>query len=253
MTEARSHGAPFAKAIGRSLDIYYRDSARTERMDRLNSAFVAEGLLTFDIGAHLGDRTASFVRLGASVVAVEPHPRVFRALRLLHGRTPGVTLEWAAVGARDGDATLFENTQNPTVSTLSPEFIASAATAPEWQGQIWDQRRSVRVLSLDTLIDTYGVPGFVKIDVEGHEHEVLQGLSQPLPAISFEFTTHQRDVAARCLDLLERLGRFEYNLSLGEDHRLRRATWCDGHVARADLMSLPDRANSGDIYARQLP
>jgi|GEM_PF-2224461 len=59
-------------AIDRSFDIYYRDRQRTARMDALNAAFVGQGCLAFDIGAHVGDRTGSFSRLGASVVALEP-------------------------------------------------------------------------------------------------------------------------------------------------------------------------------------
>ena len=35
--------------------------------------------LAFDIGAHVGDRTAAFRRLGARVVAVEPQPAAMRA------------------------------------------------------------------------------------------------------------------------------------------------------------------------------
>ena len=55
-------------------------------MDRLYGHFVRPGDLVFDIGAHVGDRVASFRRLGARVVAVEPQPAMVRALRLLYGR-----------------------------------------------------------------------------------------------------------------------------------------------------------------------
>jgi FkbM family methyltransferase len=42
--------------------------------------------------------------------------------------------------------------------------------------------------TLDELIGKHGVPVFIKIDVEGFEEAVLQGLSQPVRALSFEFT-----------------------------------------------------------------
>ncbi|MCY4336330.1 MAG: FkbM family methyltransferase [Litoreibacter sp.] len=110
--------------IGQSLDVYYRDAARTQRMDRLNAQFVSKGALAFDIGAHVGDRTASFLRLGASVVAVEPQPKVYRALKLIHGRNPHATLVRQAVGAEPGEVELYVNSQNPTVSTASPDLIS---------------------------------------------------------------------------------------------------------------------------------
>ena len=236
--------------IGRSLDVYYRDTARTQRMDRLNADFVAKGALVFDIGAHVGDRTGSFLRLGASVVALEPQPRVFRALRLLYGRKPGAILLPWAVGQEDGNLTLHLNTRNPTVATVAPDFIAAATGAEGWQGQVWDDRVTVPVTTLDALIARYGVPDFIKLDVEGHEAAVLQGLSVAVPALSFEVTTIQRACAHDCIDRLSALGQYVFNLSLGEDHKLRYRKWLSDAALRAALDALPDAANSGDVYAR---
>jgi len=237
-------------AIGRSLDVYYRDTARTRRMDALYRAFVPNGGLVFDIGAHVGDRTASFLRLGASVIALEPQPRVFRALRLLHGRSDhAVLLPWAA-GRAEGEATLHLNTRNPTVATLAQSFIDAAAGAKGWQGEVWDDRVTVPVTTLDALIARYGTPGFIKIDVEGHEADTLAGLSTPVPALSFEITMIQRAAAYACLDRLCALGPYRFNLSLGEDHALTSDTWVEGPTMRARIAALPDAANSGDVYAR---
>jgi FkbM family methyltransferase len=236
--------------IGRSLDVYYRDTERTKRMDRLNAQFVSDGSLAFDIGAHVGDRTASFLRLGASVVALEPQPRVFRALRLIHGRTPNAVLLCQAVGAVPGQMDMYLNTKNPTISTISPDLMDAAKTSKAWQGQIWDQQVSVPVTTLDLLIATYGTPDFVKIDVEGFEAEVLAGLSAPLPILSFEFTTIQREVAYDCLKRLEAIGRFEFSISLGEDHTLQGSDWVSSSDMREIVEGLPEEANSGDIYAR---
>ena len=241
-----------AKAIGRSLDIYYRDKARTQRMDQLNATFIASGGLAFDIGAHVGDRTASFLRLGGSVVALEPQPHVFRALRLIHGREPRAVLRCEAAGTRPAEIDMYVNTGNPTVSTASSDFITAASSAKEWTGQTWDATIRVPVTTLDRLISQYGMPDFIKIDVEGHELEVLTGLTTPVPALSFEFTTIQRHIADICVDRLSKLGRFEFNISLGEEHRLRHQSWISPLDIRAEIARLPNSANSGDIYARRV-
>ena len=62
-------GLKTARGIVRSLRIYYGHRARSAAMDRLYSRFVQRGDLVFDVGAHVGDRIASFRRLGARVVA----------------------------------------------------------------------------------------------------------------------------------------------------------------------------------------
>lgn len=238
--------------LGRSFDVYYRDAERQARMDRLNAIFVAPGQLAFDIGAHVGDRTASFRRLGARVVALEPQPRVFRALRLIHGSDLRVVLRPEAVGAQSGQITLYVNNDNPTVSTASTELVLAAPTAPGWMEQVWDGRLTVPVVTLDQLVAAHGVPDFIKIDVEGHEAEALMGLSAPLPALSFEITMIQRAVARACIARLSALGRYEFNLSLGEEHRLRHDVWLDAQELLAVLAALPDAANSGDVYARHI-
>ncbi len=239
------------RPIGRSLATYYRDPARTARMDRLHARLLRPGALAFDIGAHVGDRTASFLRLGASVVALEPQPRLFRALRLIHGRNPRATLRPHAVGRQVSTGTLHLNPKNPTVATLAPDFIAAARNAPGWQGQVWEGQIEVPVTTLDALIAEFGEPDFVKIDVEGFELAVLQGLSHALPLLSFEFTVIQRAAAFACIQYLDELGPYDFNLSIGETQTLRHRPWLSARDTIAVVDALPDSANSGDIYARR--
>lgn len=237
-------------AVARSLGIYYRDAVRTARMDRLNAAFVSAGQLVFDIGAHVGDRTASFRRLGARVVTVEPQPPIHRALRLLFGRDEGVHLHQVAMGASPGTARFFVNAANPTTSTAARALVEAAPTAEAWADQVWDKEIEVEITTLDHLIARHGRPDFAKIDVEGFEAEVLRGLTQPLPALSVEFTTLQRAVAIDALEVLEGLDRYAYNYSFGEDHAMALERWVSASEMADLIAATPVEANSGDIYAR---
>lgn len=243
---------PTRLALRRSFDVYYRDTARTKRMDALHAALIPDAALVFDIGAHVGDRTGSFLRFGAKVVALEPQPVVHRALRLLYGRCDRATLLAQACGAETGTLDLHVNTANPTVSTAAPGFIAASTGAVGWEGQIWDRTITVPVTTLDTLIAAHGTPDFVKIDVEGHEPAVLAGLSTALPLLSFEITTIQKEAGLACINRLTTLGAYAYNLSLGEAHTLQLRDWIGPDAMKDTLTALPHAANSGDIYARRL-
>jgi FkbM family methyltransferase len=238
------------RGVARSLRIYYGDGARRAAMDRLYAEFLRPGDLAFDIGAHVGDRVAAFRRLGARVVAVEPQPALARTLRLLYGRDRAVAIEPVAVGAVAGTIELHVNVDNPTVSTASDAFVRATAGAPGWEGQAWTRRIRVPVTTLDALIARHGVPAFIKIDVEGYEAEAMTGLTRPPLALSFEFTTTQRDVAAACIARCSQLGYGRFNAILGERHRLVHAAWLDADSIAAWLGALPHAANSGDIYAR---
>jgi FkbM family methyltransferase len=236
-----------ARGVMRSLGVYYGHRKRAAAMDRLYGQFVKPGDLVFDIGAHVGDRIAAFRRLGAKAVAVEPQPALLLTLKTLYGRDRDVVIEGQAAGRNPGTIAMMINTDNPTISTASKDFVRAAGGAAGWEGQVWDRSIDVPVTTLDALISVHGVPAFIKIDVEGFEEEVLGGLTRPVNALSFEFTTIQRAVAHACIERCVALGFARFNAALGESQEL--GAWRPAAEIARWLDELPHAANSGDIYA----
>jgi FkbM family methyltransferase len=242
-------GVRAARGVIRSLRTYYGGAKRRSALDRHYARYVARGDLVFDIGSHVGDRVAAFRRLGARIVAVEPQPALARTLRLFYGRDAAVNVVESAIGRAPGTVALKLNLDNPTVSTASDAFIAASRDAPGWEGQQWTRTLDVPVTTLDALIERFGRPRFIKIDVEGFEAEVLAGLTAPVPALSFEFTTIQRDIACACIARCAAIGYRTFAASLGESLVFAHGRMLDADETAAWLMALPAAANSGDIYA----
>lgn len=233
----------------RSLIVYWRPG-RQRGLRRLYATFVRDGDLVFDVGAHLGDRSVAFAALGARVIALEPQPRIAHWLRTLVGRNERIVVREEAVGARPGVEHLAISRLTPTVSTLSEPWRARAGQVnPGFRSVRWEESIQVPVVTLDGLIESYGLPSFCKIDVEGYEAEVLAGLSQPLAGLSVEFVSGQLDVAAACINRLRELGAYRFNAVVGEARDLTFDTWMSAEETLVWLESGAAGVASGDIYA----
>jgi FkbM family methyltransferase len=230
--------------------MYHGIPGRQRRMAGFYRQFLQPGDLAFDIGAHVGSRVGAWRRLGVRTVAVEPQPDCLRVLRLLYGRDPSVTLLGSAVGASPGRAKLAISSATPTVSSMSTSWMSTVVKDQRFASIRWTSAVDVEVVTLDGLIDEFGVPAFCKVDVEGFELEVLTGLTRPVPALSFEYLPPAHDAALSTLELVGRLGRYEYNYSPIETMRLASPSWLDAPSLVRLLDQFRPLGRSGDVYAR---
>jgi FkbM family methyltransferase len=209
--------------------------------------FMEPGDLVFDLGANLGERTALFRALGATVVAVDPQPSSVAALNSRFAGDAGVKVVGKAVAAAPGTYTLRVD-KNHTLSTMSSEWIEAVRASGRFDGAEWSDSIEVEGITLDALIEEFGLPQFCKIDVEGYEQEVVAGLSRPLPSASFEFAGEAVERVVPCVERFSSLGPCEFALSYEESMLLGR--WERAAELIPRLRSFPDRLTWGDCYVR---
>ena len=235
----------------RSLLIYYGMPWRRRSLARFYRNLVPKDALVFDVGAHVGSRTRSLLSNGAHCVAIEPQPAFAKLLRQLFANNEKVSLVNDAVGRAPGKADLHISSRHPTVTTLSVDWVSRVASTSGFEAVNWDSKVTVNVTTLDALIAEYGLPAFCKIDVEGMEAEILAGVSVAIPIVAIEYIPATIDIALACIERLDALGNYEYNLSSGETHAMQHPDWVDSKAISIELQHIASHdIKSGDLYAR---
>jgi len=231
---------------------YYRVPFRSRRSERLYHGFLEPGDLFFDVGAHVGGRVDTMYRLGCRIVAFEPQAACVDLLEAWYGDRPEITIVPQALGREEGSLSLFSSPGKPTLASLDPEWVGRMGSSEGFEGIYWEKGREATVTTLDNAIARYGTPAFIKLDVEGFEPAVLEGLSKGVEAYSFEFLAADKERALRCIASIRSLGLHEYNFSGGESFRFQFEPWLSSAETEAFIRARSGGLAGGDIYARRI-
>jgi FkbM family methyltransferase len=218
--------------------------------------FIYPNCLIFDVGAHKGIKTDHYLSLGAKVVCFEPQPECADILREKYTTNKKVHIEQIGLSFKDDVLTFYIASDASTLSTFAYDWTINSRFSEH--GYQWNKCLKIPVTTLDKMIKKHGCPHFCKIDVENYEYEVLQGLTQPIPYLSFEFTHEYLNKTEACVRYLQQLGYKGFNVAFGEKRQFLFTSWMSAEILLETLKkycSAPLSLNEdpwglwGDVYA----
>lgn len=143
--------------------------------------------LVFDIGVNNGEDTAYYLQRGFRVVGVDANPDMvaFCERRFqVEIRAGRLVLLNVGLAAEEGAASFFVSEGNGGVwSSLDPALAS--------RGELGTHTVAVQARSLRGLVQEYGVPFYLKVDIEGAEHLCLRDIDRTDAPAYVSFEAHE--------------------------------------------------------------
>jgi FkbM family methyltransferase len=159
--------------------------------------------LVIDIGANVGNTVEQFLMISEKVICFEPNPALVKHLNNRFFKRP-VVVDGRGVSNLKGKQ-IFKISNANTISTFSEDWINNSRFSDSYN---WGRTVEVDTITLDGIIDEYGIPDYIKIDIEGYEYEVLTSFSKLLPntIFAFEWAEEQKEKINLIINHLVNLG-----------------------------------------------
>ena len=176
--------------------------------------------LIFDIGFNVGEFTQTCFNKykDCSVIAVEANPNLCNSVSPHFFTNYNFTLHNNLVSNIEGEEIDFYVSPYATgVSTASTEFMQNSRftkgskNVPK-NSIKWNEAIKIQSITIDSMLDRYGIPDLIKIDVEGYEYNVLSGLTQKVNDICFEWHEEESEQLYKILEHLKNIGYTEFGV-----------------------------------------
>ena len=174
--------------------------------------------LIIDVGANVGNKSKIFSLLAKKVLAFEPSTTIFSILKHRY-KNSNVEVFNCALGRVNDILNFFEIEGNAAYSSLSKKHIETTVTERNVTSFESIKNNKVIVEKIEHYIKKYGIPIYIKIDVEGYEYEVIQGLETAVPLISFEANLPEfYQESVNCIKYLSSISNDKYVFNFTTDN-----------------------------------
>ena len=181
------------------------------------------------------------------IIAVEASPNTFNLLVSNCKTNSNIICENYVVCNSDDDYITFYEANADTLSTINKKWLT------EKMSRFYNhpfREIKCKTIKLDDLIDKYGIPNLIKIDVEGGEYECIASLSRKVNLLCFEWASETNDISFKCLDYLFNLGFRHFFLQYQHLYTFRPNEFYDIDKIKDNLKNTIAKVDWGMIWCK---
>ena len=183
-------------------------------MTQHSSNEIQKDSLYFDIGANLGNWSLENIKRCEKIIAVEPSKDTYgKLIKNCTGKNI-ICLNYAVSNENKEEIDFYE-CKDPGMSTINKDWLCSKES--RFYG-MEHTKTTCQAISLDKLIEQYGVPDLIKIDVEGAEHLAISSLTQKVKTLCFEWAQEFNFVTTHSINHLIKIGFNKFHVQFYDNY-----------------------------------
>ena len=202
----------------------------------------------FDIGSNIGNWSLSNINQCDKIISVEASPITFKKL-VDNCKNDKIILLNYAVCNNNGQDITFYQADCDVLSTIDKDWLAKDSS----RFYNYKYREIMcKTLTIDKLIEYYGLPDLIKIDVEGGEYECIASLNQKVTMLCFEWASETNSITFKCIDYLLNLGFTQFYIQDGDNYLFRPQDndFYDFYSIKKELSNTIPKQNWGMIWCK---
>ena len=202
----------------------------------------------FDIGSNVGLWSLANIHQCNKIISIEASPITFNKL-VDNCKNDNIILLNYAVCNNNGNDITFYQAESDALSTINKEWLTTDTS--RFYNYHYKEI-TCKTITIDKLIEQYGLPDFIKIDVEGGEYECILSLTQKVKLLCFEWASEVNDITFKCIDYLLNLGYTEYYIQMEDNYLFRPqdSDFYDINTIKTNLSNTIPKKDWGMIWCK---
>jgi FkbM family methyltransferase len=169
--------------------------------------------LCFDIGAHIGNWSLKNIKNYNKIISIEASENTFNKLsKNINEHEKIIPLNYAVCDSTE-EYIKFYNCESDVLSTINKRWLNGGIS----RFNVNYEETLCKTITIDKLIELYGIPDLIKIDVENGEYECIKSMTKKYNLLCFQWASEFLDVIFNCLNYLYNIGYRNFYIQMNND------------------------------------